>query len=672
MLRQNRDLAKSNNIRALRIRELENECACMLSENLQLRGRILELEKEVEDNESRRIADHALAIKHKLESQLTEWGILLAGLGLEPPMKRHSPRIAKTSIKQRMSFTSSRPSPSQRRLRDIAKDIEDLGPISEHKSYPRMSLKFVNLPLLYWWTLLKKKCYSPEQILALRSEVDSSDSVESPELGPPPMSHFIDEEPTKVDTPSKPTPSKDCQPSPKPSLEPPVTLLSPETRTRDASPLSPSPQKRQERPAPQIEKQGAEVPKQQPKTATTAASGTGDAVVVQPVKMGAKRKLAAREENEKPRLSKTMDENQPPRTMSAKVSIREKAEGKTLKELASLRKEAHGRPIAQGHSRKPLAAKSTNDDITSPKKNANPRKADDMPVKDETTKPKSGQDKPKAKPKLCPTVTIEPVPAPAVASPIAVKVDCEPEMVLTEPALLSPTSPAQMATEEASRGDTPPPASITSQGETSRPSRRNRTAVSYAEPNLRDKMRRPTKELFDAVAGEGKYSRRSSQCDVLASDIVRIKRESDVDVSLKSVPSAGAPPSESHLDSPPLSPSPLPKPSIEDISTLTLNDKKKRSSVVAKGPKDLINVEKQNAHDSADVSGVTNSTGDGSEVDVYEFTISSPQPEKEEPTATRRKNTGRQSRSSRRFSAAVESDENVREPGSSRRRSMML
>ena len=52
MLRQNRDLAKSNNIRALRIRELENECACMLSENLELRGRILELEQQVEDNES--------------------------------------------------------------------------------------------------------------------------------------------------------------------------------------------------------------------------------------------------------------------------------------------------------------------------------------------------------------------------------------------------------------------------------------------------------------------------------------------------------------------------------------------------------------------------------------------------------------------------------------------
>lgn len=142
LLRQNRDLAKSNNVRALRIRELENDCACILSENLELRSRILELERELEDNDTRRIADHALAIKEKLESQLTEWGTLLAGLGLEPPMKRHSPQIRRTA-KPRLSFSSARPSPSQRRLRDIARDIEELGHISETKSHPRMSMKYV-------------------------------------------------------------------------------------------------------------------------------------------------------------------------------------------------------------------------------------------------------------------------------------------------------------------------------------------------------------------------------------------------------------------------------------------------------------------------------------------------------------------------------------------------
>lgn len=140
MLRQNRELAKTNNIRALRIRELENECACMLSENLELRSRILELEKQVEDSEARRIADHAMAIKAKLEAQLTEWGTLIAGLGLEPPAKRHSPMIRRRA-KQTMSFSASRPSPSQRRLRDIARDIEELGHIPEARSNSRRSMK---------------------------------------------------------------------------------------------------------------------------------------------------------------------------------------------------------------------------------------------------------------------------------------------------------------------------------------------------------------------------------------------------------------------------------------------------------------------------------------------------------------------------------------------------
>lgn len=112
----------------------------MLSENLELRSRILELEKQAEDNEARRIADHAMAIKAKLESQLTEWGTLIAELGLEPPAKRHSPMIRRRP-KQTMSFSATRPSPSQRRLREIARDIEELGHIAENKSNSRRSMK---------------------------------------------------------------------------------------------------------------------------------------------------------------------------------------------------------------------------------------------------------------------------------------------------------------------------------------------------------------------------------------------------------------------------------------------------------------------------------------------------------------------------------------------------
>lgn len=83
--------------------------------------------------------------------------------------------------------------------------------------------------------------------------------------------------------------------------------------------------------------------------------------------------------------------------------------------------------------------------------------------------------------------------------------------------ILSP-NPAEPSESKQKSKDTPPPSELTSltpgtsglSAET-RPSRRPRAAVSYAEPSLRGKMRRSTKELTDAV-GEDRF-RRSSQIE---------------------------------------------------------------------------------------------------------------------------------------------------------------
>jgi len=119
----------------------------MLSENLELRGQILQLEKELEDSKSQRIADHALEIKAKLEAQLVEWGSLLATLGGEPPAKRLDQRGRRTT-QPRPSL--NRRSPPQKSLRDVARDIEArakeegrLTPILEHKTYPRRTMEYV-------------------------------------------------------------------------------------------------------------------------------------------------------------------------------------------------------------------------------------------------------------------------------------------------------------------------------------------------------------------------------------------------------------------------------------------------------------------------------------------------------------------------------------------------
>ena len=49
-MRQNREIARINSNQSVRIRSLENECARLLSENLELRSQVLRLEKELQDD----------------------------------------------------------------------------------------------------------------------------------------------------------------------------------------------------------------------------------------------------------------------------------------------------------------------------------------------------------------------------------------------------------------------------------------------------------------------------------------------------------------------------------------------------------------------------------------------------------------------------------------------
>lgn len=148
-LRQNRDIARINSTQSLKIRNLENECARLLSENLQLRSDILRLKTELEGSHAHRVADHALQIKEKMEAQLLEWGTMLAGLGHEPVPKSRSPRALKKAKIQRSSIGRARTSDWRRR--ETMSSMEDLEaaalqegrlpPIWENKTYPRETLK---------------------------------------------------------------------------------------------------------------------------------------------------------------------------------------------------------------------------------------------------------------------------------------------------------------------------------------------------------------------------------------------------------------------------------------------------------------------------------------------------------------------------------------------------
>lgn len=94
--------------------------------------------------------------------------------------------------------------------------------------------------------------------------------------------------------------------------------------------------------------------------------------------------------------------------------------------------------------------------------------------------------------------------------------------------VLSPNPTESSAPRPDSR-DTPPPPDLgpdTGTGSFGRASRRPRGSVNYAQPNLRDKMRRPTAELVDAVAAEERARQaRTAIAEREKSDSVIIKQE---------------------------------------------------------------------------------------------------------------------------------------------------
>jgi hypothetical protein len=518
--------------------------------------------------------------------------------------------------------------------------------------------------------------YSQEQILALRSEADNddmADTSQSPDIGPPPVSHFIEEEPVKVDSPTRSRPSPThipapIQESPTRKLAPPEKLTSPQTTK--TLPRSPSPEKKQQANA--TKPKETEPVKAKPlatRSIETKVQEIVDETPVpqpQPVKVGSKRKLAARDDMVTSRSQRANNENEPPRNATDKPSIREKAGGRALKELGNMRKDAREKASATG-TRKPLAAKSTNDDLTSPKRISKPVATDEVAAaKADLMRSKASQERPKPRSKTLAPITIETVLEPPTA-PEVVEVPCGLTTPFTDPALLSPNSPDTAASQEPGRGGTPPPGDVNASREPARPSRRNRTAVSYAEPNLRDKMRRPTKEMLDAVAGEGKYARRSSVAEQ-APDTARTKRESSTEDSWKNLPSANANNTENEPGSIPASPL-AGKGSPPDIHKLIAMRGGRRTSMMIQ---DIV-TSSETSHEDGEVKEETASDTTGvSEVDVYEFTPSSPQNDEEAPAEIKKKVTAR--RPSRRVSSAVHTEDGAgaRERASSRRRSMML
>ncbi|KAI1766627.1 hypothetical protein GGR53DRAFT_204116 [Hypoxylon sp. FL1150] len=537
-LRQNRDIARVNSTQSLKIRSLENECVRLLSENLDLRGQVLSLRTELEDSKAQRIAIHALEIKEKMEAQLAEWGTMLAGLGHEPVPRVRSPRSPKRAKKSsigRVSMTEWKRRDTMSSMRDLeAAAAQDgrLPPIWENKACPRETL-------------------SREEILALRSIVD--ENTESPDLGPPPVSRFVDEDPVKIDLPTRPASDKS---------EPDCSSLQKKLSSLDNKP--------EQAPAPRAEekKESASdgVPVNPEPQQTKEVAPIKSQSVDQAAKAHLKRKLREEDEKEnavvsKPPVLVTATANDQPQKMAA-------VKARPIK-LPSNRKDARDKSTGPTTQRKPLSAKSSNENMKSPKKATSKPPVDEM-VKE--TKPK--KDPPPVE------IPIPQSPPPVAIADVEVETEPEAETLSAEPNLAVPDTPEPTPREDVR--DTPPPADISARGEASR-GRRTRAAVSYAEPNLRDKMRRPTKQLLDAVAGEGKHIRRTSHSkkDELPSGPSSAVKSEEKPESWKDLPAHGASKHDSDVMASPLARKGSRASPSDDLPTSVVMDRRKRNSNMA-------------------------------------------------------------------------------------------
>lgn len=461
--------------------------------------------------------------------------------------------------------------------------------------------------------------------MALRNEL--ADTSGSSDIGPPPTSRFAEPD----------TPRKDPESSSKPRQESPPRGPAesiPESPVHAPTPKATEPLKEEKADA-----SPAKTLSTVPQAETTAPENKR---LEQPSKPSAKRKLAVRDESEN--VVPVTDPTTTTNTRRKATILREKSGSKTLKEITAMRREERGtQPPAQPPAlRKPLSAKSTNDDLTSPKKNAStaalekPEKPE-KPIRTVRIKTHNKQPRESTKRKVAAVWDDQALPPPAE---ITTKPAPEPEPqkqpeippATTPSTGLHHLSPTPEPKSQPHSRDTPPPADISLQGETSRPSRRSRTQVSYAEPNLRDKMRRPSKQLVDAVTGEAKHRRSES---LAPEEIAAAMGEAAADMSRI----LHASPKAAEVDGPPASP--LAQKSLGEglPSSVVTERRKRRSSMLARDFAAEDTAKDVPEDDSLDSSLGSMNTSESS-ADVYDFPARSP----DDPAETTRKGTRRASK----------------------------
>ncbi|KAK8228270.1 hypothetical protein HDK77DRAFT_415987 [Phyllosticta capitalensis] len=472
-IRQNRELAKTNSNQSVRIRSLENEQTRILHENFLLHEEIIRLQSELERTRGDNAIRHVNAVKDKLDAKVLE----ISGLIAELNAIKNPPR-------------PSDPEPSQatteifewkRAMRTQAKEeqVEDLPTIQEDKFYPRRTLNSKEI----------------QAVIAGAAE-------DSPDLGPPPVAHFADEDPIKFD---------------------PAPATEPESRTgvdrvdENELPIISTvnlEKRRKRRDSAKLDIRKMSVFQEPEDEAENARKGEDEET--QAMRTGTKRKLSLTTED-----LQSEDANVDVREdfrVSRRRSSNRSAEKISVPQPPELKPNGKLDMLVEAE-RKALGDKTN----TSPKKVM--RSSSSAEEKPEAKKPTLTKETSRSRArdrraKSSQIVHIAPADPNATAETRDVVVSMEPPEVDLHPKtpagldLFSPASNEPSA-EKRETKDTPPPTGLVSGGslevpQTGRPSRRARPQVNYAEPNLVSKMRRPDKKLVDAIP-EGRRSSSTSK-----------------------------------------------------------------------------------------------------------------------------------------------------------------
>lgn len=310
---------------------------------------------------------------------------------------------------------------------------------------------------------------------------DAADTTDSPEIGPPPVSQFVDQDPVKVDLAIRP---RKLEGDELLGLDPALSVNLEQRKKRKDS-ISGSESRRISQAKPELEKD-----------------------IANPLRTGAKRKMSVMDEereiplktaNDSPddfKFTRVVDDDKSNNKTAVHAEKSDVRDTRVLAPAKEAVRDEKSSTIAPS-SRTVLAAKSVNN---SPKKSSKLTSSGAIKsIKLDEPNPKPVA-RPKARPrndlKLGSTSTKAPSENIVRSSSVHGGRENPPEPSVARPSSSQPSAQGESQ-------DTPGTSNVgPSREEEARPSRRSRPSVSYAEPNLRVKMRRPTNEFVDAVAVE--------------------------------------------------------------------------------------------------------------------------------------------------------------------------